>query len=687
MKRSVSVYDEAGFTTVGMVLALLITLALIFSAGQVCRVNAAASEIQNVADAAALAAQNEVAEFMIIVYVCDAIVLSLSLTSLVVTGLGVVALCTTVTAPAADVLLNAGHEIAHARNTFAEKAAAGLNTLQLLLPFLAITNAASVASANNTGAACYRALALLSPDKGEPIDIDVSEGVVEIQNAVDDESQELQSLAAETEQAATRMAEIKMRAFEHDCGASPSYCMYERASVLASLAGGSNPFYKSVDAWSFSVALKRAQTYYAYRFANEVPEGFSIEQQARSALRKRFYAYACKTLERGYVWETDDYFEAEFPRLPKNTEEMRESDLYNEKVYPCTVDEKGQTIMHAWEGCPHAAGATSYGSIAQMESGDYRVCDACEFTASSLGKVAAASSSIENGFEYHYNIVAAAAEEYEKVCADSAPSERKLKDHISTLFGGIEEILQDCVGKRIHACPPGSYGVVVLVINTGQESAGNGFANLFVRNHDTLGTRAAISAATLVADPSGEGTSVISSLLDDLRDKLGVAVGISGVVLDCWSGMLQAYTNGQTALHNAVSSSLDWFGGWRAGNLGSWASEKLQQSVKAVGLEPADLDALKPILVNSAHIARSGEGAFFARFLSLKEYAVTHSSESSEEFLSLVGIAEQILAEVFLPEDGKIEIAVIELWDQNGLSAPFEIALPPPMEGDAGDIL
>ena len=56
-------HDEEGMTTVGMVLALLVTLALVFSAGQAYRVGSASSEVQNVADAAALAAQNEVGEF------------------------------------------------------------------------------------------------------------------------------------------------------------------------------------------------------------------------------------------------------------------------------------------------------------------------------------------------------------------------------------------------------------------------------------------------------------------------------------------------------------------------------------------------------------------------------------------------------------------------------------------------
>ena len=107
--------DEEGFTTIGVVLALLIALSLLFSAAQVQRINSVAAEVQDVADAAALAAQNEVAEFMIVVRVCDAVALTMTLTGLVTTGLGVAALCTPYTAGASPGLLRAGKQILDAR--------------------------------------------------------------------------------------------------------------------------------------------------------------------------------------------------------------------------------------------------------------------------------------------------------------------------------------------------------------------------------------------------------------------------------------------------------------------------------------------------------------------------------------------------------------------------------------------
>lgn len=361
-------HDEEGMTTVGMVLALLVTLALVFSAGQAYRVGSASSEVQNVADAAALAAQNEVGEFMIVVRVCDAAVLSLSLTSLVATGLGVAALCTPATASASETLLKAGRDVAYARDRFAEKAADGLDRLQRLLPFLAAANAASVASANNGASSSYVALALLVPASGKKIAVDGAAELEDVAEAVGDEADEVRQAADEAERAAERANEAKRRAFEHDCGLDPSYCMYERASALAGMSGSENPLFRSVDAWSFSVALKRAQAYYPRRLAVEAPADGSVEEQARSALRKRFYAFAADEVGRGYVHEGADSFDAWFPRLPKNTEEMRSTALYTEAAYPCTVDEEGRATAHAWAGCPAAAGSGSLVSIAQTEA-------------------------------------------------------------------------------------------------------------------------------------------------------------------------------------------------------------------------------------------------------------------------------------------------------------------------------
>ena len=113
---------EGGFSTAGMVLALLITICLLFTAARVYEVNSASADVQEVADAAALAAENVVAEFYIVVALCDATVLSLSLMFISTLALGVVCLCTPVTVSFAEAFFKAAEKIKDARDSFAEKA-------------------------------------------------------------------------------------------------------------------------------------------------------------------------------------------------------------------------------------------------------------------------------------------------------------------------------------------------------------------------------------------------------------------------------------------------------------------------------------------------------------------------------------------------------------------------------------
>lgn len=113
-----------------MAVALLVTLSLLFSAAQVYRIHAAGAEVQEVADAAACAALNPVAEFMVAVRVADAAVLSLTLLGDIAYGAGVVALCVPPAAELGSQLVSAGQKVIKARDAFSQKACEGLEALQ-----------------------------------------------------------------------------------------------------------------------------------------------------------------------------------------------------------------------------------------------------------------------------------------------------------------------------------------------------------------------------------------------------------------------------------------------------------------------------------------------------------------------------------------------------------------------------
>lgn len=674
--------DEQGFSTPAMVVALLVALSLVFSSAQVYRVSSASADIQSVADAAALAAENEIAEFMILVRTCDAVILSLSLASTVSAGLGVAALCTPVTAGASEVLLDAAHKLAEGRDSFAQKAADGLNELQKALPFLAAANAASVASANNGGVmdARYLALAVLSPEEGQEIRVGGADQIGELLASADAQADDVREAASQADQAASLANEAKRQAFEHDCGSNPGYCMYERAATLAGLDGEENPLFRSIDSWSFSVALERAKAYYGARSAQEAPEGTSVEEQARSALRKRFYEYAERQVRQGYVRDDGETFEASFPHLPKDTAEMRATELYTEEAYPLA----GGTL-HAWSGCPLAGGVEGYASIRQMEEESLGTCPECGFSAESMGKVAAASTSIENGFEYHYEAVACAAEAYERARNELAPQAAAVKEQAGGLLEQCLEACEKVSSQRIDAKPPGAYGVVVLAANTAETLASTGFESSFVAGPDTLGARAAVSGATLLEDPSGEGASVISSLLDGVADEGGAAVGVMGVVLDCWAGLLQAYTNGQDAVSGALDDAINAIPFASESGLGSWAAGVLKRGVDALGLQPAELGALRPVTVNTGYVANAdADSAFSARFLTMRARALSLPGSSSDLFSSVITEAEQAALDDLAAFDGTVELATIAPFGEEGPSVPLTITLPPSVREAAG---
>lgn len=682
--------DEGGVTTTGMVVSLLLSLALVFSSAQVYRVSSASAAVREVADAAALAAENEIAEFMVAVRVCDAVVLSLSLLGVVVYGASVVAMCVPSGAAVSAKLVDLGGRVVSARDGFAERATSGLNALQKALPFLCAAQAASIAKANDGGAggSSYYAAALLVPSAGEEIALDVEGRTGDLGERIEGDADSIREAAAQAEEKALEAQEAKLRGFESDCGRDPSYCLYERAESLAGLAPGQNPRYDNVDAWSFAVPLERARSYYAARLAREEPESDGVEDQARSALRKRFYAYASEELARGYVIDEPDRFDASFPRLFSNTDELRETALYDESVYPVTKAEDGACVMHAWPGCPGASGYAEVGSLRRLEelSDEFRTCDRCGFTLASVGNIAAASTSIDNGFEHHYRAVVQAAEEYERAREQLDPATLEVKGAVGGLMEECAEIAEGVKGSRIDASPPGRYGAVALVVDVGRVQADAGFASSFVRGGQALGARAAVSAATLVADESESSSSVLSSLLDGFGADAGAAVGAGRIVLGCWSALLRAFCDGQEALGEAVRSALDQLPLSSASGLGAWAAQRLEDVMEGVGLQPAELAPLKPVLVNSGHVVSSGEDSFSVSFTEAKARALSVSASSTDLFTALVDdVEEEAFSLVERLEDG-IVVARIE-FPVGDLSIPITLALPPGATQAAGGFL
>lgn len=671
-------WEGDGFSTVGMVLALLITLALVFTCAQVYEVQTASARVQETADAAALAAENMVGEFYIVVTVCDALTFTLSLAMVVTHGIGVVCACIPATSALSKTMLDASAKIKDARNSFYDSATASLERLQAALPFIATAKAQEVLSANSSDSARYQGLVVLAPWQGEDFSSETYDAGDEALSDVQAEHDSLSEAAAEAEQAAQEANEWKQLAYEHDSGSRDEYCMYERAASLAGMEGAENPYFSTVDTWNFADALERAKVYYSYRYQVEQPTGTSAEARGDSALRKRFYAYAIEQVSAGYVNETQDSFDANFPRLPKNTTEMMATSLYTEKVYPVTINMEGKRVMHAWSGCPQVAQSSVVAteSIEQMNGAAYSTCPSCEFSVSSMGKVAAASSSISNGFEYHYNIVADAAEHYEKARDVQDPISQKVKGLAEGLFDALGSALSEVTAKRIEMYPPGYLGAVALVVDTASPTSH--FSSSFVDSDGAgdLGVRAAVSAAVLVRESSDEGENVLTSFLDGVSAEGAGVAGAAQAVLDVWSGLLGVYAQGQEALESAIESTLGSIPLVSNSGLGTWASQAFSDVIADAGYEAPDLRARKAVLVNSEYVLEEDNSAVSAKLLSIKRAAAESGGSLNGALSSVESQAQDAIDSL----GSEFTLATISLFN-GAVEIPLTIALPAPATG------
>ena len=632
--------DNQGFTTLGMTVSLLLCLSLVLSSVQVYRINSASAAIQNTADACALAAQAEVAEFMVVAQVCDAVVLSLSLASSVSAGAGVACLCTPVTAPLSAGFIDAGKTFAQARSTFSKTAKTGLQTFQRALPFIAAARAAAVAQSNSAqGSFDYHAIAVCFPQQGEDIDVaNTSDAAQELFSEIDKQSGQIQQEAEKAETAAQEALEAKQRGFEADCGGSNgAYCLYERASSLAGMKGAENPYYSSVDAWSFSVAFERACAYYQKRLESEAPSSGSISEQSQSAVRRIFYQFAYKEMQKGYVDETEDSFTANFPLLPKNMQEVRQTDLYTALYFPVT-SQGDVLLMHGWAGCPKATGYIRLGSIQELEqqASAFTTCPACEFVPESLGNVAAATSSVKTGFEYHYIRLAQAANDYQKARENLDPLTKQVKSATQALFDSCKEYASQALNDRIHVSPPGKYGTIAVVFDTSAISIPSWWV---INTANTLSTRVAVSGASLMEDTSEEGATVLSSVFDGLSNEAKNAIGPLDAALHCWSGLLEAYSAGQQALSSTIKDLLDNIPLVSASGLGTWAEKAFQETMDLLGLQPARLKVLKPLVVNTSSVASACDDSLAQRYAHIKQQAL----EGAQSLDEVLGWSSQML--------------------------------------------
>ena len=639
--------DEGGFTSAGVAVALALALALLFTSLQVYWAGSTSDDIQFAADAGALAGEDVVAEYMVLARVADAVALSLGLLHVTLVGGSIVASCIPGGQGVGASLLDAAESVLKARTEFAQKARESLNTLEKMLPLFCVIQGRVVIQANSaqSRSASYQGIVIPLPLKGEGFDLKGDD----IEDAGDEISETNQRTQGFTDAAAEdyeRMKGSKERAYQADCGNAPGYCLYERSSTLAGLSGRQNPFYHSVDTWEFSAAITRARAYYRLRYQREAPMDNSLAERVRSAARLQVYGYAVEMMRGAYARvDQDGRMDANFPQIPRTVAEVRGTSLYTEMVYPVGADGN----LHACASCPGCS-AVGRGSLAQQDGGAYGVCPYCDFSVKTVASVASASSRIQNGFEYHYRIIAEAAAEYQEASRSYAEKTRQAKSSASRAFDRLRSALEGFTAQRLDPKPPGRYGCIALVVDLSTHQAPPVFQTSLLSTPVQVGPRAAISASAMATDTADEGGDLLSSFFDKVQGEGengfmgGIPRSVADKVFSLWSKLLQLYGNSVEGLEGMLDKILDAIPGARNTPLSRWSGKALGGFLEEIGFQPAVLDTPKPVVVNTSHVLAMDGSSFAQGMLAAKKAAGMEGSTLVNLLLNALGDMEGVLA-------------------------------------------
>lgn len=596
-------HEDGGFTSIAVALALLVSLTLVFSVATGSWVLDRSAEIQEIADAAAVSSQNVVAAYSTVFQTVDACVLSLGLAGTLLYGAGLIMSAVPGLSGTALEATDAARAVLDARRGFCESAERGLSAFESLMPALCMLESFAVVEANEDDGIVYTGLAVPFPQESLSsftlVDDVSSEEMDARARELQRKSDEAKALKAEADAALER-------GWWADCGARPR-CLRERAGHLGGLGDHANPDYPDPSSWSFGAAILRARAYYSSRSDAEHPYSSDIESVTDSICRERFYRYALTRLgEAYYHGNADGSVDLFLPDLPKNTDGIRSSVLYTERAWPSTMEEEGLTL-HSTLSCPGASGSvSSLIPLSSIDSGSARECPVCRMSVGDMGKTVAASSSIDNGFEYWWDEVVAASEDFERAMDGLAEKQREMRGIAEEGKDAFQLALDTLSCERPKACPPGAWGSVAIVARGDGTLTPDGLAGVF-SGRTSLPVGAAISGAVLAPDPGEGGTDVLSAFFDGVTEPGFGPVGILGGVCSLWGRLLVGYGSAAQGLGGFVDDLVSGAGSLFGAPVAQWLKSGIDDLVGSLGLEPADMRLRKPVLANTSDIFdRSG---------------------------------------------------------------------------------
>lgn len=655
--------EEGAYTTLAAAVSILMVIALLFSSASAIWSASRAGDTQSAADATAMAGANVVSSYHTAATVVDASILSLGLTGFVVTGVGLAATLVPGAQAAAGEMVDAGIRIIKMRNEFATSTSRGLKTLEDALPWLVAANGARACSAQSGDLVEFSGSAMAIPRESDS-EFPALEGLEIGTDEIKAGAEELDGAAGDLARANEEAAQKKEAAWLADCGKEGSN-MQERAAVLSGLSAAENPDYASSITWEPSVALERTRAYYKWRRDHDAPTGTGVEALADAAARHAFYSYAYEEFAGASVREVDGRMVANVPKLPRNTAEVRETRLYTDALWPSSYEPRGLTL-HFSSSCPGAIGASGPAlSLRSIDASAARECGTCKFSVTDVGKAPAASTSIDNGYEYHLREFTRSLEEYVDARNEQLEQERRARKKAEGASDAYQEAISVLAGKRPRIAPPGRAGCVAMVAS-GEISADDALSNSFAPA-PKLPRRGAVSAAVLAPDPATRENNVLSNFFSTLRERVGNrgAVGLIDDVMDLWGDLLISYGDLGKGLGDAMDELLGGLDSLGAGPLATWMSGRISGVVRGLGFEPVDLSCKKPVLTDSANVlAKSDVTALGDLQTALR--SIPLGSMDPAAILQAAGYAvgEQIyateftLASIPLPGGGNIPLTI-----------------------------
>lgn len=627
--------EEGGYTTIAAAVALILSVTLIASLATAGWALARSADTQAVADSAAISATQVVGSYTVIVQVLNACVQTLGIAGMLLVGVGMVAAAVPGSAAVGTAATDAGIKVLQARRTLAQSAAQGLSKLEKILPLLCMHAATQTIEAQSTDSLTYRGSALPFPMQSESDFSSVNQEIDE--EGLEETNADLAGASEKKEQYQQQEESSKEEAWKADC-VPDSYCMRERAGKLGHLNSVQNPECPSVASWNFGIALDRARAYYAQRLANEKQTDPGIEGETDSAVRKTFYAYAEQKMQDGYYRELPDgTLEMDLPALPRDTDQMKETTLYTQSVWP-TTDEGGTRVIHSVKDCPGATGAPSgTASLSQLDAGEVQECEVCRLTASAQGNVASATTNTQSGFEHYWRIIEEASKTYQQACEEEEQADSEVRNLAEEGSDRFDQALQILKTSKASLCPPGAWGCVAFA----QRPQATKLPFTVGEVHE-LPPGIAISAAVLAEDNDEEHGSVLTHFADGWLETFGETGSFTQTTLSLWDSLLGSYRSGYNDLTSVADNFFDGIGGVLGNDSAQWLKDQLTSLLRDLDLQPADTRMRKPVLTQSgnvltqAGIERSG---FRDRLIELAQSGVETPEGVADAFGIVIGAA------------------------------------------------